>query len=188
MTRALISALVGLMLAAPPAPAQTAQYKGLAAVSKELSARLAPPGWTLDLDDFAPAEDLEDLLGTWASFGSEHAFRNGVPNALTLAIWHMTFAAFAQTMGASCAAPQLVFHQRFLETLRAVCAWPADSAKSEATMSAFWLAVMGYNAPESEYRAWRDFFLASYGDRPADETIAAMTLSVTMNPHFLLHR
>jgi hypothetical protein len=52
----------------------------------------------------------------------------------------------------------------------------------------FWFSVMGYNAPQSEYAAWREFFLTSYASRPAAETIDAMTLAITMNPYFLLHR
>ena len=52
-----------------------------------------------------------------------------------------------------------------------------------------YLYLMGYNAPEDEYLAWRDFFLkSSYRDRPAAETLDAMTLAITMNPFFLLHR
>ena len=47
---------------------------------------------------------------------------------------------------------------------------------------------MGYNAPETEYVAWRDYVLASYKDQPAAETVAAMTLAITMNPYFLLHK
>jgi hypothetical protein len=47
---------------------------------------------------------------------------------------------------------------------------------------------MGHNAPQGEYAAWREFFLASYANRSATETIDAMTLAITMNPYFLLHR
>ena len=52
----------------------------------------------------------------------------------------------------------------------------------------YWLSIMGYNAPEAEYVAWRDYFLASYQGRPAAETVSAMTLAITMNPYFLLHK
>ena len=37
--------------------------------------------------------------------------------------------------------------------------------------------------------AWRDFFLRVLsGTSPAAETVAAMTLAITMNPYFLLHK
>ena len=32
------------------------------------------------------------------------------------------------------------------------------------------------------------FLSSSYRDRPATETIAAMTLAITMNPYFLMHK
>jgi len=166
----------------------TSQFKGLAAASRELSSRIAPKEAPLELAHFLPAQDLEALLGSWAGFGSEHNFRNGVPNALNMMIWHATLSRFAAAVGESCARPRLAFHPRFLATLKKLCAWPAAEAKSEAALEEFWLAVMGYNAPESEYRAWREFFLAAYAGKPASETVAAMTLAITMNPHFLLHK
>jgi hypothetical protein len=47
---------------------------------------------------------------------------------------------------------------------------------------------MGHNAPETEYTAWRDFFRRRYENKPAAETITAMTLAITKNPFFLLHK
>jgi len=72
--------------------------------------------------------------------------------------------------------------------LRTLCRWPAAAAKADAVLLEFWLSVMGHNAPHTEYLAWREFFLTTYANRPAAETIDAMTLAITMNPYFLLHR
>jgi len=190
MKRWLVTALLAgfAALTAPPADAQTAQFKGLAAASRDLSSRLAPRDKPIELYDFLPAEDLDALLGSWAGFGSEHNFRNGVPNALNMVIWHATLERFSAAMGESCARPRLAFHPRFLATLKQVCAWPGAAAQSETTLQEFWLAVMGYSAPESEYRAWRDFFRTAYAAKPPAETVAAMTLAITMNPHFLLQQ
>lgn len=181
-------AFSGFCLAAQPVHAESAQFKGLAAASRELSARIAPKNAALELDLFLPGEDLGELLGTWAGFGSEHSFKNGVPNSLNMVIWHATLSRFAGALGDSCAAPRLALNPRFLGTLRKLCAWPAATAKDESVLLEFWLSVMGYNAPESEFAAWRDFFRLSYGHRPAAETVAAMTLAITMNPYFLLHK
>lgn len=189
MRRLLAMALaVGLWAIGPAAMAQTSQFKGLAAASRELSSRIAPKESPIELGHFLPAEDLDVLLGSWANFGSEHNFRNGVPNSLNMVIWHATLSRFAAAMGESCAKPRLAFHARFQATLKKVCGWPAAEAKSEAALTEFWLALMGYGAPEAEYAAWRDFFRAAYAGKPAAETVAAMTLAITMNPHFLLHQ
>ena len=32
------------------------------------------------------------------------------------------------------------------------------------------------------------FFRSAYAGKPAAETVAAMTLAIAMNPHFLLHQ
>ena len=56
---------------------------------------------------------MEDLLGSWSTFGSEHAFQNGLPNSISIAIWHATLSNFAKSIGASCRQPQLEFHPTF---------------------------------------------------------------------------
>jgi hypothetical protein len=185
---AMIVLLLGLALGPVRAEVLSSQFKGLAAASRELSSRIAPKEVPIDLRQFLPAEDLDVLLGSWANFGSEHSFRNGVPNSLNMVIWHATLSRFAAAIGESCARPRLALHPRFGATLAKVCAWPAAGAQSDATLEEFWLALMGYGAPETEYAAWRDFFRASYAGKPAAETVAAMTLAITMNPHFLLHQ
>lgn len=183
-----IAVLLGLATGTARAEVLSSQFKGIAAVSRELSSRIAPRDAPIELARFLPAEGLDTLLGSWANFGSEHSFRNGVPNSLNIVIWHATLSRFAAAIGDSCAAPRLAFHPKFQATLRKVCAWPAGEARSEAVLEEFWLAMMGHGAPESEYAAWRDFFRAAYAGKPAAETVAAMTLAITMNPHFLLHQ
>jgi len=180
--------LAAMVAASTPAEAQNAQFKGWAAVSRELSTRLASPGASLNLHQFMPADDLDDLLGTWNRFGDEHTFQNGSPNSLSMVIWRVALSGFAKSVAGSCGQPRLTFHQRFLTTLRTLCRWPAAAAKADAVLLEFWLSVMGHNAPHTEYLAWREFFLTAYANRPAAETIDAMTLAITMNPHFLLHR
>jgi hypothetical protein len=172
----------------PPSQAQTSQFKGLAAIARELSTRIAPKDEPLDLEQFIPAEQMESLLGTWSTFGAEHSFQNGVPNTVNVVIWHVTLTRFAASIGASCAEPRHIFHPRFAATLRRICTWPSAEAKSEEVLSEFWWSVMGHNAPKQEYEAWRDFFLGSYAATPAAETIADMTLAIAMNPYFLLHK
>lgn len=189
MMRALLSAvLVALALLPHSALAQSSQFKGWAAISQELSTRLAPKDQPLELDEFLPSESMDDLLGTWTTFGTEHRFRNGVPNALNMTIWHVALSGFAKAVGQSCTTPRLAFHPGFIATLHKLCAWPATEARDERVLLEFWTSVMGYNASEEEYLAWRDFFLREYATQPPAETIAAMTFAITMNPSFLLHR
>jgi hypothetical protein len=163
------------------------QLKGMAAISMELSARIAPREEPFELDRFMPADGLDELAGTWTNFGAEHRFTNGTPNPVNMVILHASLSGFAEAMGKTCREPVLQLNDGFADTLEEMCAWPKPEAKSDAAMSAFWLALMGYEAPKEEYAAWRDFFRSSsYSGRPAAETVSAMTLAITMNPYFLI--
>src|SRR6266540_7327379 len=140
-------ACVAMLLAAAPmaaSHAQNSQFKGWAAVSRELSTRLAPPGIALNLYQFVPADDLDDLLGTWYRFGDEHTFQNGSPNSVSMVIWRVALSGFAKSVAGSCQTPQLEFHQQFMKTLLTLCRWPAAEAKADAVMLDFWFSVMGY--------------------------------------------
>ena len=81
--------------------AQNAQFKGWAAVSRELSTRLAAPGASLDLHKFVPADDLDELLGTWNRFGDEHTLQNGSPNSVSMVIWRVALSGFAKSVAGS---------------------------------------------------------------------------------------
>lgn len=169
--------------------AQHSQYKGFSAISIEISTRLAPHGQYIDMYEFVPAEGLESLLGTWISYGSQHIFKNGSPNPVNMLIWYVMFSEFSKEMGESCASPQMNLSREFIVTLNKVCAWPKASAMTDANLLEFWFAVMGYNAPESEFLEWKEFFKnSSYKSKSAKETVSAMTLAITMNPYFLLAR
>jgi len=181
--------LIALAICAAPVFAvdNAPQLKGMAMISMELSARIAPREEPFELDRFMPADGLDELAGTWTNFGAEHRFTNGTPNPVSTVILHASLSGFAKAMGETCKEPVLQLNDRFADTLEEICAWPKPEAKIDAVMSGFWLALMGYEAPKQEYVAWRDFFLSSsYRDRPASETVAAMTLAITMNPYFLI--
>jgi|GEM_PF-2688283 len=182
-------ALSFILGASPAALAQTSQFKGWRVIKRELSNRIAQSGTYLNMDPFLPAEGLEVLLGTWNNFGSEHTFQNGTPNPVNMLILNVTLTRFSQRIGASCHSTQLLFNQRFQRSLQQLCQWPSQDATADAKLREFWILMMGYSAPESEYSVWKEFFLTSkYRQLPAAETISAMSLAIVMNPYFLLHR
>src|SRR5258705_5496902 len=105
--------------------AQNAQFKGWAAISRELSTRLAAPGAPFDLHKFVPADDLDELLGTWNRFGDEHTLQNGSPNSVSMVIWRVALSGFAKNVAGSCGQPRPTFHEGFLTTFRTPCRLPA---------------------------------------------------------------
>jgi hypothetical protein len=178
-----------MLLGVAPAFAQGAQFKGEPALTRELAARLTTGKLAFELDWFLPAAGLDDLLGSWSSFGSEHSFQNGTPNALNMVIWHVTLTNFARSLAVWCDGPWIMFEDKFAASLAKLCGWPGPMGKDEAVLQTFWITLMGYAAPREEYIAWRDFFLtSSYRDKPARETIPAMALAILLNPHLLLRR
>lgn len=188
MLRIAVALIIWMFAALPPLNAALAQFKGMSAVSKELSARIAPAEAPIELDRFMPADGLDDLTGTWSAFGTEHTFQNGQPNAVNMVLFRLTFSGFAKGLASSCTSPQLLFNETFFDTLEALCTWPSEEAKSEDVMMAFWLAMMGYDAPKTEYEIWRDFIRGTYGQKKSDEAIQVMTLAIMLNPYFLLQR
>lgn len=186
MTRWLMICLACIGLAQPVEAA--ARLKGLAALSKELSARIAPEDGPIELDRYMPADGLDDLVGTWSGFGSEHKFRNGMPNAVNMVLLRLVFSGFARSLAKSCDSPQLLLNERFYNALEALCAWPDPEAKSDAVMTNFWLGLAGYDAPQEEYGIWRDFVRRTYGEKSAQEAIESMTLALMLNPYFLLEK
>lgn len=169
-----------------PSHALAARIKGLSAISQELSARIAVPEDPIDLSDFMPGEGLETLTGTWQPQGSEHTFQNGEPNAVNMVLIRLAFSRFAQNLAGSCQTAYFSLNDDFYDALEALCAWPSADARSDEVLQDFWLYLMGYSAAESEYIAWRGFILREYGGKPARETIEAMTLSLMLNPYFLM--
>jgi hypothetical protein len=81
----------------------------------------------------------------------------------------------------------LFFHPLFRAVLDPLCRWPAPEAKS--ALKPFWLAVMGYDAPESEFEAWERFALgSSYAGKGANEALPALFFAIVYNPYFLLRK
>ena len=182
-----LCAVLGGSFLAPPASA-AARFKGLTALSTELSSRIAPSDSPIELDRYMPADGLDDLVGTWSGFGSEHRFQNGLPNAVNMVLLRLAFSGFAQSLAKSCQSPQLLLNENFYDTLETICTWPSTEAMSEQVLTSFWLSMMGYNAPKEEFEIWRAFLTKTYAQKKPAEAIEAMTLAIMLNPYFLLEQ
>ncbi len=165
-----------------------ANFKGDYVIGKTLEERLMPDGKTFNFDQYTSDPGLSYLLGVWDDFGTQHVFRNGLPNPVNTLVWYTSLSSLADDLAANCGpAPKIVSNAEFAKALSAICQWPAATAKTDSAMLGFWIALMGYDAPESEYDAWKSFFLtSSYQNRPAPETVKAMTQAILLNPYFLI--
>lgn len=173
--------------------ANVGEYRGYVAAQNLLAERLLLEGQPDRPFSFYPYTDnqggLLNLLGFYQSTG-ENSFRNGQPNAINTLVWQLVLQGFANDLADHCRGQSsLLLQPVFQSTLATVCRWPAPEAQEESTMRMLWLSVMGYDAPEEEFLAWRDFFLrSSYAAKPAAEAVPALLFSILYNPHFLLRK
>ena len=173
----------------------TSQYKGFVKTENILTERIMAVGEPIMLPRYLPGTpsgfgSIYELLGTYESVIGTRTYKNGHPNSLNILIWYVLLSSLAKDLGENCIRPTtLKFNPVFAQNLQSICNWPQASAKDETVMENFWIALMGYDAPQEEYFAWRDFFkTSSYQNRTAEETVSAMSEAIFLNPFFLLER
>jgi hypothetical protein len=190
MRHTMLTVIIVAVMAIAPATATPPQFKGLDALSSEISARIAATGTRIELADFLPADGLDDLMGTWKASSGQHHFHNGSPGPINIVLFSTVMSEFAERIGSGCVGQsELLFNAEFAKLLQDVCDWPIDDDRSDAALGAFWGALMGYNAPRTEYEAWRAFALGpDLAGAPAPEAVEAITLSIALNPWFLLQQ
>ena len=157
----------------------------------ELAAYVVPSG-TPVMPGVIPS--VVDLLGIYG--GNLNAdFKNGTPNVVSVLVYHVMFSGFSKDLGSLCdsASPD-PFKLRagrnpsLTAALESICAWPAESARTEDTLFSYWTLWMGFDAPQEEFEAWQDFVLKTYSNSSAVETVNAISLAIFLNPHFLLRK
>lgn len=167
--------------------AQSSQYVGFRAIEKKLSGRIAGPGWNFQFVDYLRSSGLVELLGSYGAEGG--AMKNAKPNAVNTLLYYEAFWSLGRQISESCAGGGMDFSVPFKKALAQICKWPKADAQTESSLKNFWIALMGYDAPDSEYFAWRDFFTGpSFATARAEAAIPPMVASLLLNPHFLLQK
>lgn len=202
--------LFALSVAAGPAwadPSPNAQFKGYVAINEVLTERIVKPGASFTLASYLDeyyynagifgggGTSLLDLLGTFNGGTLDSSFHNGNPNVINMVLWHVAFSGLGRDLAALCGSGgssgfgYLDVREDLTASLKPLCSWPAPAAKADDAMMGWWLALMSFDAPETEFEAWRDFFRGpDFAQATAYDTIAAMSLAIFNNPHFLLRK
>ena len=178
-----------------------AEFKGPAAIDAVLRERLYTDAAQFSLAKFLGEKGdyykgLTGLLGSYGGGGLDNTYQNGLPNVVNMILWHVALTGLSDQIGANCysadalayhSADALTYNETFAAALKVICNWPAPTAKTDDALMNFWLVLMSFDAPMSEFAAWKDFFLTSaYKDAKAQEAVAAMVLAMLNNPYFLL--
>ena len=201
--RALIAFALMLSIVTAPGGSRAApqvgvsEFRGYIAVNRLLVDRLFNPGSKYELGSYvgqsydSMSGNLLDLLGTYKTGFGVGGFRNGRPNALNMLLWHLLFSELARDIARLCGGENaLAFNPSFVATVQPLCAWPSGpAARTGTALLAFWMAIMGYDAPVEEYQTWETFALGQQmvGLQGA-EAVEGLALSILNNPYFLLRQ
>jgi hypothetical protein len=194
--KALISIIaVVVSLSASVASASiVGEFRGYVAVNRALNDRIMKDGSYLELGYYVgqsydmTAMNLLDLLGTFKAGSAGARFRNGSPNSLNMLLWHLLLSGLSRDFAKTCAGDtSLALSAEFAARLAPLCAWPQASAMTDAVLLDFWLGLIAYDAPLTEFYEWKRFVTsgAMSGFKGA-EAVEWISLSVLNNPYFLL--
>ncbi|HEX4923203.1 MAG TPA: hypothetical protein VFV50_03925 [Bdellovibrionales bacterium] len=167
------------------------QFHGYDVINRNLRARLFKTGSEFSFGKYIGSEQLGVILGQYVGDGNEMNFVNGNPNATNMALWHVGLMALAKDLARLCSSGSTIqaeaLNPKFAAAFAAVCDWPAASARSDSSLLAFWVSVMSYDAPESEYTAWKDYFQAQeFSNAGGEKIIEGLLATIFLNPYFLL--
>ena len=174
--------------------AQATELKGYVETNQALRERIFDQGGQYEVGDFIGVRysdfenNLLDILGTYKSSGVTLGFKNGQPNSLNILVWKMMFSQLSDKISGLCIGGDSTnFSVDFSTQMTGLCKWPAATARSEESLKTFWTILMGYDAPEEEFLAFRDFFLSDqWSQARPNDVVWAMSYSILMNPYFLL--
>jgi len=188
-----------------------ANYRGYLAINALVMDRMIVEqpwfniGYYLNGFSFSSGDDtvegLPALLGHYEGNGLDSGFRNGKPNAINVVLYHLLMSSLAVDLASRCATgsptpppapdrpgPMITLRPEFRAAIAPVCAWPETTAMSDEALLGLWLAVMKFDAPSTEFAAWKEFVRSEYSSRTAAESLPDMLLAILMNPHFLIQK
>ena len=176
-------------------------YRGIDKVDQGLAGRLVAKLPAQPLSRYI-SYDLKGLMGTYTTYRGNVVFENGLPNQMNSMLWDLVIKNFSRDIGSLCLQDPSKRSEKATETLKSLkpevtarlkslCSWPEASVKNETLLSQLWLTFMSYDAPESEFLVWKDYFLnegSPYASTGGQETLTAMITSMLLNPYFLLEQ
>ena len=171
-----------------------AEFRGYVRTNTILRERLFGPGSDFELGAYVGQQyagygtNLLDLLGTQKNGFAGGRFRNGVPNSLNMLTWHMLFTKLSGDVAGLCGGgADFKFREAFAAQIKGFCGFPEGQADWNEKLFTLWMTVMSFDAPLSEYEAWRAFWISPEArSMQGAEAVEWMMLSLFNNPYFLL--
>lgn len=169
------------------------QFLGYEYVNKVLQQRVFATSSNLNFGKYIGSEGLGLILGQTVGDGNEMTFANGTPNATSMALWHVGLMGLARDVSVVFKGEgnlkDTELNDGFLKAIKKVAMWPSAEARNEKTLLELWISVMSYDAPESEFKVWAEYFLsAEFEKAEPSQVIEGMLSTMLMNPYFLLRK
>lgn len=180
------------------------EIRGTALVNAQIKRRLlteeSAEGFQIERVAGPEVFSMRGLLGEYATGSAHTEFRGGEPNPFGMLLWHQVAARFAEGLGSICDQPTgsrtvkffgtgtYTLTDGFGEKLAANCAKDLSEAELKTNAISLWRAFMGIGASveEAPYAAF--FSGSEFTAANSSERVAAMVLTMVLNPHFLLEK
>ncbi len=193
----LATVLLSVFLSTPALAQSHSHYKGYEKIDKKIMGSIFKRvqdryGLANFIDSqfssFSPG--LPGLMGYYSGDIDKGQMTNGDPNAISFLVHYLIFNEVSLVLADDCGRvddPLLKdnYHEAFLETFTDVCETPIAEKLSEDQYFDFWGHFFGFMAPMQEFEAWVEKHEASQYQDEA-ERIHAMTLTLLLNPYFIL--
>jgi len=196
--KALILGAISLLMFPTVSRAGAAsQYLGYTVINQNLRERIMTPDSTFNLGKYLGENRSEPranggllaLLGTYVGGDLDAGFRNGDPNPMNSILWYVALGGLARDFAKQCDTPpsDLPLSPEFKTVLMKFCTWPNGAQLTDDQLYSFWNSLVGFDAPNDEFQAWRDFARSpEMVAMPAKAAIQSLGLAALFNPYFLL--
>ena len=142
-------------------------------------------------ETFSPfSTNLLSLLGYLPTGQNDGERVNATPNPVNTLLYHTLFDRVTTHMTAFCSMADdphksRNYQESFLPYLRELCAAPLDQPLSDSLLFSLWTSIIGFEAPQSEFLAWKQY-LADLDFAHAEDRTYKAIYPVFMNPYFLI--
>ena len=185
--------------------------RGVDSIEKQITSNLMGPmsqNFKLTYVAGRSVSQMQNLLGAWIETNQGSRFLGGEPNPFGLVLWSEIFSRFATTAAERCNLPQgsddlsisfdnyadgfsfFSVSSNFAKVIDDLCQSASEEALENSSrhrqhLNAVWYLIMGFSAPDSERKAFVEYFEGVKGIE-SEQYVEDILLAIFLNPYFLL--
>ena len=139
---------------------------------------------------------LLDLLGIYPNGNNDGEMVNGDPNSMNTMLYFLLFDKMASSIVFHCSILEdpvatLNYNPNFMSSMYYFCRTKLEDAPPGDPnflyyIENLWMQLMGFEAPEEEYLAWKEYLTTTTFESAEDRYYQAL-ISIFMNPYFFIN-